>query len=120
MLQFNSLVATYQMYQKPTGKQCFIIKNTVYSPEKKFTLYLEYNLSMLEKHSWETMFPNFFILWKHDQETMFSVCSPLETWLGNSVSWFVHLPETWLGNNVSWFVHLQETWPGNNVFMKHD
>jgi hypothetical protein len=21
-------------------------------------------------------------------------------------AWFVHLGETWLGNNVSWFVHL--------------
>ena len=37
------------------------------------------------------------------------------TWLGNNVSWFVHLQETWLGNNVSWFVHLRETWLGNNV-----
>jgi hypothetical protein len=48
------------------------------------------------------MFPGLSTLGKH-------------AWLGNNVSWFVHLRETWIGNNVSWFVHLRETWIGNNV-----
>ena len=38
------------------------------------------------------------------------------TWLGNNVSWFVHLHETWLENTVSWFVQLHETWLRKNVF----
>jgi hypothetical protein len=38
-------------------------------------------------------------------------------YVGNNVSWYVHLWKTWQGNNVSWFVHLWKTMTpllGNN------
>ena len=52
------------------------------------------------------MFPGCLPLENMAEKQCFLAYPPSETWLGNNVSWFVHLWETWQGNNVSWFVHL--------------